>query len=86
MKNLRKRVPRCWICKDEGLVYYYKKENGFEYEMVASCKCKEGLEYSNAALEVSSSLAEWVAETNLKNWKENNPELAERLMDIEKVE
>ena len=39
--------------------------------MAASCRCKEGLEYSDAAPEVSDTLAEWVAETNLKSGKKS---------------
>lgn len=85
MKDKKIKMPNCWICEDEGLVYYYKKENNVNYQMAASCRCKEGLEYSDAAPEVSDTLAEWVAETNLKKWKEKHPELAERLMDIERV-
>ncbi len=85
MKDKKIKMPNCWICLDDGLVYYFKKENGIEYEMAASCKCKKGLEYDNAVPGVSDTLSEWVAETNLKKWKEKHPELAERLMDIEKV-
>ncbi len=83
MKDKKTKIPNCWICLDEGLVYYFKKENGIEYEMVASCKCKKGLEYRNAAPSASdilSDLTEWIAETNFKKWKEKNPELAEKLI------
>ncbi len=80
MKDKKIKMPNCWICLDDGLVYYFKKENGIEYEMAASCKCKKGLEYGNAAPGVSDTLSEWIAETNFKKWKENNPELAEKLI------
>ena len=81
MKDKEIKIPNCWICLDDGLVYYFKKEkNGIEYEMAARCKCKKGLEYGNAVPGVSDTLSEWVAETNFKKWKEKNPKLAEKLI------
>lgn len=85
MKKVKVRIPKCWICEDIGLVFYLKKENGFEYEMAASCKCKAGLENSERISKVSEPMAEWLAEANFKKWKENNPELAQELMKEKKV-
>jgi len=79
MKGLENKVPECWICLGDGLVCYDRREFGCEYEVAASCKCREGLEY-NAVPEVSDTMAEWIAETNFKEWEKNNPELAEELV------
>lgn len=89
MKNEKTKIPKCWICKDIGLVFYLKKENRLEYEMAASCKCKAGLKNSKRIPIVSDPIAKWIAESNFKKWQENNPELAEQLLkennDIGKV-
>ena len=41
MKNII-REPKCWICKDEGLIIYKKEYMGITYDMACRCSCKEG--------------------------------------------
>lgn len=85
MKDEKVKIPKCWICEDIGLVFYFKKENGIEYEMSASCKCKAGLENSERIPKVSETIAEWLAEDNFKRWKEKNPKLVEELLKEKRV-
>jgi hypothetical protein len=39
-------MPECWICLDEGIIVYNKKEEQSEYEHVAHCICEAGKKYA----------------------------------------
>ncbi len=41
----RINIPKCWICRDTGIVIYNKKTEQGEYEYVAHCICDEGNKY-----------------------------------------
>ena len=73
------KMPKGWVCEDMGLVLYMKKENGINYEMAASCRCRLGVKYGDGVPRVSKEMAELVAEGNFKRWKEKHPEAVKKI-------
>lgn len=63
MEN-KKESPKCWICKDQGMVLYNKTHNGIQYEFASKCKCKLGQVSSSSIMTVIDDLAEKMAMKN----------------------
>ena len=40
------KVPKCFVCLDQGFVLYRKKVGEYEGEYVAHCTCKAGKAYA----------------------------------------
>ena len=70
----KKTIPKCWICMDEGLVYYDKKENGIRYEMAARCRCIKGQKIGEKVGYIPNALAEDIARINFEYFNEKHPE------------
>lgn len=75
MKDTKVKIPKCWICNDEGMVFYYKKINGIKYEHASRCKCVKGLRYGKQIPIVDEQFAEAIAEGNFKKFSERHPEV-----------
>lgn len=78
IKNIEKQKPKfpdCWVCKDQGIVYYDAKINGILYEFGTRCKCKYGQKASYKVPTIRDDFAEQIAEANFKFFKEVYPEL-----------
>jgi len=39
---VKENTPACFICYDEGLVFYKSQEGSFVYDFVAKCTCRAG--------------------------------------------
>lgn len=75
-KNKSKvKIPKCWLCMDDGFVYYDKKENGMKYEVAARCRCIKGQNRGMKIGQVPDVLAEDIAKINLENFKEKHPNI-----------
>ena len=59
-----KRQPKCWICKDEGMIIYEKFYNNRLYEMASRCRCKRGLRTSERIPMIGEELGERLAFEN----------------------
>lgn len=77
MKRDNVKTPKCWICKDDGLVIYQQKINEISYEFAARCRCSKGLNYGERIPIVDEQFAELVAEGNFKRFRERYPEIIE---------
>lgn len=66
------KSPKCWICKDEGMVFYKENYNGLDYEFAAKCKCKLGQISSSSIMTVIDELAEKMAMKNYVDFKNSN--------------
>lgn len=73
--------PACWICMDSGIAIYNKRIDGVDYEYASRCRCKKGQKVSDRVREVPDELAEALAETNFKRFKEVYPE---KILEISK--
>ena len=38
-------IPDCWVCKNDGFILYNRKTHYGNYEYLAHCECKHGIEY-----------------------------------------
>ncbi len=75
MNDTKVKMPKCWICKDEGVVFYYKKSNEIKYEFIARCKCLKGVNSGGAIPVISEEFAREMAEVNFKKFSKKHPEL-----------
>lgn len=73
MEN-KNTLPKCWICKDGGMVFYNKTFKNIDYEYAARCKCKLGQEASSSIMTVIEELAEKMAMKNYVEFREIYPE------------
>lgn len=73
------KPPKCWICMDHGFVYYYKKENGIMYEMVARCTCVQGNKVGESIPYIHHTLVEDIARINFEEFKRKYPKAVEEL-------
>jgi len=73
------KIPKCWVCMDQGFVYYYKKENGILYEMTARCTCIQGQKAGNEIPCIHHSLIEDIAKMNFEEFKRKYPKAVEEL-------
>lgn len=71
---LKKTPPKCWICKDAGMVFYNKTEYGYEYEFAYRCNCILGQVSSSRIMTLSSALGETLAMENYSEYQKYNPE------------
>lgn len=69
-------LPKCWICKDQGLVFFNMKVAGRMYEKVLRCSCIKGQDTSERVAVISYDFAERVDKDNLMKFHERFPELA----------
>lgn len=77
-KDKKAKGPKCWICMDQGLVYYDKKVNGIKYEVAARCRCIRGQNMSERIGDIPDVLIDDIARINFENFKEAHPkEVAE---------
>lgn len=63
--------PKCWVCKDSGLLTFEKKINGLHYEFAARCTCIAGQRMSNRIKNIDNSLAEVFAMENYMSFNGN---------------
>ena len=63
MKNKNSRF-KCWICKDQGMVFFSKYEHAIEYEFAYRCTCLKGQTSSKRIMTVPLVLAENIAMEN----------------------
>lgn len=73
------KPPKCWICMDQGFVYYYKKENGIMYETVARCTCVQGNRAGERIPYIHHTLVEDIARINFEEFKRKYPKAVEEL-------
>lgn len=73
-KEKKKTIPKCWICMDQGLVYYDQKKYGIRYEIAARCRCIKGQQIGERVGYIPSVIAEDIARINFKYFKEKHPE------------
>ena len=70
------KIPRCWVCKDDGLVYYSKEIGDISYDFAYRCTCKIGQINGNSIPTVPRAFAEKVALENYRYYaKEFGDEL-----------
>jgi len=67
------KIPRCWICFDEGLITYKKKTGSKEAEYAARCICISGKPYKSTLPAISEVADQFeMAEENFKKWWQEN--------------
>ena len=66
--EIKKRTIKCWICKDNGLVFYSKFIDNIEYEFAYKCTCLLGQKSSSTIITVPDIVAENLALENYKNF------------------
>lgn len=76
------KPPKCWICMDQGFVYYYKKENGIMYEMVARCTCVQGNKVGESIPYIHHTLVEDIARINFEEFQKKHPEEIKKLSTV----
>lgn len=59
-----RKPPKCWICKDEGIIIYEK--NNCEYG--CRCSCKKGMESSDRIATIGQEHAEILALENYEKY------------------
>lgn len=74
------KFPNCWICKDQGMVFFNKKINEIDYEYATRCKCKLKDESSDKIGIIDSSLADRLIDENFNNFKKIYPDLVTDLV------
>lgn len=74
------KIPKCWVCMDQGLVFYDKKENGIIYEIASRCRCVKGQSIGESVGYIPSVLMEDIANINFENFKKAYPEIADRIV------
>lgn len=60
--------PRCWICKDHGMVFYSKIIYKVSYDFAYKCTCKLGQISSDRIPQVPTEYAEKTAKENYKSY------------------
>lgn len=60
------KIPKCWICKDHGLVYYSKQIGAISYDFAYKCTCKRGQINSDSIPTVPRAFGEKVAMENYR--------------------
>lgn len=71
----KKKLPYCWICNDQGLVFYTKRYNGIDYDYAYRCKCRLGQSASQSIKPVPDELIDKLAEGNFDKLRCVYPEL-----------
>lgn len=61
------KKPRCWICKDEGMVFYERVIGGIPYDFAYRCRCKAGQASSDRIRTVPEGYAEELALRNFRS-------------------
>lgn len=79
-KDKKVQIPKCWICMDDGLVYYNRKEHGIRYETVARCRCVRGQNMSERIGDIPDVLIDDIARINFENFKEAHPKEAAKIV------
>lgn len=64
--------PKCWICKDSGMVFYNKLIRGISYDFSYRCKCKTGQSSSQKIKTVPKEYGEKIALNNFNSFKEKD--------------
>ena len=59
-------TPKCWICKDNGMVYYEKVDQNISYDFAYRCNCKAGQISSDRIPTVPKEFAEKIAIENYR--------------------
>lgn len=62
--EIKRKIPKCWVCKDSGLVPYSKYKDKIEYEFAYKCICLSGQDMSPRLITVPSFLAKNLATEN----------------------
>lgn len=73
-------LPQCFICKDEGVVVYYKEANGAEYEFARKCTCIKGQALGQDIKTIPTELARHSANSNFKELEKQYPKEVEKAM------
>ena len=69
-------IPKCWVCKDKGLVHYSKQIRDVSYDFAYRCSCKAGQDSSHHIPTVPLPFAQKVALENYRYYaKEFGDEL-----------
>lgn len=79
-KTKEVKIPKCWICMDDGLVYYDRKEHGIRYETVARCRCVRGQNMGKRIGNIPDVLIDDIARINFENFREAHPEEVKQLI------
>lgn len=66
--NMTPSPPKCWICKDQAMVFYEKRINNISYDFAYRCTCKLGGISSDKIPQVPREFAEKVAQENYKSY------------------
>lgn len=59
-------IPKCWVCKDKGLVPYSKIIRNIPYDFTYRCSCKRGQALSDRIPTVPGDFAESLAIGNYR--------------------
>lgn len=69
-------IPKCWVCKDKGLVHYTKQIRDISYDFAYRCSCKKGQALSTHIPQVPEAFAQKTAIANYRYYaKEFGDEL-----------
>jgi hypothetical protein len=79
-KEKEKPIPKCWICMDEGLVYYDKKVNGIRYEVAAKCRCSKGQKIGERVGYIPNVIAEDIANMNFEYFNKKHPDEIKKIV------
>ena len=90
INNKKVKIPRCFVCMDEGTIIYIKKVNGIDYEYIASCTCDKAKGYRYDGKECNVKSDNYIAEANRlfntdKLYTENLNKFIEKHMDNKEV-
>lgn len=64
ISNKKIKIPRCFVCMDEGSIIYTKKVNGIDYEYIASCTCDKAKGYRYNGNECNVKSDNYIADAN----------------------
>ncbi|NLI74750.1 MAG: hypothetical protein GX369_08315 [Euryarchaeota archaeon] len=71
-------APKCWICMDDGLVYYDRLEYGMKYEVAARCRCIAGQKIGGEIGLILDVMVDDIAKINFESFKKIYPETIEK--------
>lgn len=77
--EIKRKTLNCWICKDSGLVPYFKYVDKLEYEFAYKCSCICGQASSSMLIIVPNIVAENLA---LENYKRSEKIRSKNIPDL----
>lgn len=80
IQTKKENFPNCWICNDQGMVFFNVKKDKMFYECVARCKCRLGQESSEKIPIVKDDFAQHLAEANFNRFQKIYPDLVTDLV------